>query len=58
MPLTLQSTAQQKVKETGDPGTPTPSNAPTQLLKELDHGKDYQYAHDHKNHFIDMGIST
>ena len=47
--------AQQKVKETGDLGVPlTLRNAPTQLMKELDHGKDYQYAHDHENHFVDM----
>ena len=47
--------AQQKVKETGDLSGPLPlRNAPTTLMKELDHGKDYQYAHDHENHFIDM----
>lgn len=47
--------AQLKVKETGDLGVPLPlRNAPTQLLKELDHGKVYQYAHDHKNNFISM----
>ena len=47
--------AQQKVKEMGDLGVPLPlRNAPTQLMKELDHGKDYQYAHDHENHFVDM----
>ncbi|MEK9608820.1 MAG: replication-associated recombination protein A [Flavobacteriaceae bacterium] len=47
--------AQLKVKETGDLGVPLPlRNAPTQLLKELDYGKDYQYAHDHKNNFIPM----
>ena len=47
--------AQLKVKETGDLGVPLPlRNTPTKLLKELDHGKDYQYAHDHKNNFIPM----
>ena len=47
--------AQQTVKETGDLGVPLPlSNAPTQLMKELDHGKDYQYAHDHQNNFVNM----
>ena len=47
--------AQQKVKETGDLGVPlTLRNASTQLMKELHHGKKYQYAHDHKNNFIDM----
>ena len=47
--------AQQTVKEMGDLLVPLPlRNAPTQLMKELDHGKDYLYAHDHENHFIDM----
>jgi putative ATPase len=47
--------AQQTVKETGDLGVPLPlRNAPTQLMKELDHGKDYQYAHDHQNNFVNM----
>jgi len=47
--------AQQTVKEMGDLSVPLPlRNAPTQLMKELDHGKDYLYAHDHENHFIDM----
>jgi putative ATPase len=23
-------------------------------MKELDYGKNYQYAHDHENHFVDM----
>ena len=47
--------AQQTVKEMGDLSVPLPlRNTPTQLIKELDHGKDYLYAHDHENHFIDM----
>ena len=47
--------AQQTVKETGDLGVPLPlRNAPTQLMRELDHGKDYQYAHDHQNNFVNM----
>ena len=47
--------AQQAVKKTGDLGIPLPlRNAPTQLMKELDHGKEYLYAHDHENNFIDM----
>ena len=29
-------------------------NAPTGLMKKLDYGKDYQYAHDYENHFILM----
>jgi putative ATPase len=43
------------VKERGALGVPLPlRNSPTQLMKELDYGKDYVYAHDHENHFIDM----
>ncbi|HPH60519.1 MAG TPA: replication-associated recombination protein A, partial [Candidatus Syntrophosphaera sp.] len=26
-------------------------NAPTQLMKELDYGKDYRYDHEHANHY-------
>jgi len=29
-------------------------NAPTKLMKSLDYGKDYQYAHDHDNNFVSM----
>ena len=29
-------------------------NAPTQLMKNLNYGKDYQYAHQHKGNFADM----
>lgn len=47
--------AQQIVKETGGLGIPLPlRNAPTQLTKELDYGKEYLYAHDHENNFINM----
>ncbi|MBK8945270.1 MAG: replication-associated recombination protein A [Ignavibacteriae bacterium] len=28
-------------------------NAPTKLMKSLDYGKDYKYAHDFENHFIE-----
>jgi putative ATPase len=34
---------------------PTPKhirNAPTKLMKELDYGKDYKYAHDFEGHFV------
>lgn len=27
-------------------------NAPTTLMKDLDYGKDYQYAHNHEDHFV------
>ena len=29
-------------------------NAPTKLMKELDYGKGYQYAHDAKEHLTNM----
>ena len=29
-------------------------NAPTKLMKDLEYGKDYQYAHNHPNHFVEM----
>ena len=28
-------------------------NAPTKLMKEIGYGKDYKYAHDYENHFIE-----
>mgnify|MGYP001168026752 FL=1 len=47
--------AQQLVKETGNLGVPLDlRNAPTELLKELGHGKNYQYAHSHENNFTKM----
>ncbi|WGK63601.1 replication-associated recombination protein A [Croceiramulus getboli] len=47
--------AQQAVKATGDLAVPLPlRNAPTKLMKELGYGDQYQYAHDHPNHFIDQ----
>ncbi|MBS9461728.1 replication-associated recombination protein A [Flagellimonas sp. 389] len=47
--------AQQKVKETGDLSVPlTIRNAPTKLMKDLGYGKGYDYAHDHKNNFVDF----
>jgi len=42
------------VKETGDLPVPLHlRNAPTKLMKELNYGKDYKYAHDFGDHFID-----
>jgi putative ATPase len=42
------------VKDTGDLPVPLHlRNAPTNLMKELNYGKDYKYAHDFSNHFID-----
>jgi len=45
--------AQKLVKDTGDLPVPLHlRNAPTQLMKELGYGKDYQYPHNHDDHFI------
>ena len=47
--------AQQAVKQTGDLSVPLEiRNAPTQLMKELNYGKGYQYAHDHMDNFVDF----
>ncbi len=47
--------AQQKVKETGDLSVPLHlRNAPTKLMKDLNYGKDYKYAHNHSGNFIDQ----
>ncbi len=46
--------AQQVVKATGDLSVPLAlRNAPTQLMKDLEYGKEYKYAHDHPNNFVD-----
>ena len=43
----------QMVKETGNLAVPLHlRNAPTQLMKELDYGKGYLYAHDYPNNFV------
>lgn len=45
--------AQSLVRQTGD--LPVPMhlrNAPTKMMKNMDYGKGYQYAHDHKNNFV------
>lgn len=45
--------ALQVVRETGDLPVPLAiRNAPTKLMKELNYGKEYQYAHDFENNFI------
>jgi len=47
--------AQEVVKRSGD--LPVPlylRNAPTRLMKDLDYGKDYQYAHDFEGNFADQ----
>ena len=49
------SKAQKLVSETGDLAVPLPlRNAPTELMKDLDYGKDYAYAHNYDGNFIDM----
>ncbi len=41
------------VKKTGNLPVPLQlRNAPTKLMKELDYGKNYKYAHDYKNNFV------
>ena len=47
--------AQQLVQKTGDLSVPLHlRNAPTKLMKDLNYGKDYKYAHNHENNFIDQ----
>ena len=43
------------VKKTGNLPVPLHlRNAPTKLMKDLNYGKDYQYAHSHEGNFIDL----
>ena len=45
--------AQQLVKQTGDLSIPLHlRNAPTKLMKELNYGLDYKYAHDFEGNFV------
>ena len=47
--------AQTLVKQHGDLPVPLAiRNAPTRLMKKLDYGKDYKYAHSYENNFIAM----
>lgn len=47
--------AQSLVKETGDLPVPLAvRNAPTKLMRDLDYGKDYAYAHAYEGNFTDM----
>ena len=49
------SQAQKLVRESGSLAVPLHlRNAPTQLMKSLDYGKDYLYAHDHQGNFVDQ----
>ncbi len=45
--------AQKLVRQTGDLPVPLHlRNAPTKLMKQLNYGKEYQYAHSHEGNFI------
>lgn len=47
--------AQSLVKKTGNLPVPLHlRNAPTGLMKEIGYGKNYQYAHDHDDNFVDL----
>lgn len=47
--------AQKVVNDTGDLAVPLHlRNAPSKLMKELDYGKNYQYAHSFEGNFIDQ----
>lgn len=47
--------AQSLVDKTGDLPVPLPiRNAPTGLMKNLDYGKGYKYAHDYPGNFVDQ----
>ena len=47
--------AQDTVQKTGNLPVPLPiRNAPTRLMKDLDYGKNYKYAHNFENNFVDM----
>jgi putative ATPase len=47
--------AMRVINETGDLPVPLSiRNAPTKLMKDMDYGKDYQYAHSFKGNFVSM----
>jgi ATPase related to the helicase subunit of the Holliday junction resolvase len=47
--------AQALVKQTGDLSVPLHiRNAPTKLMKQLNYGKDYQYAHAYEGNFVEQ----
>ncbi len=47
--------AQKLVKDTGDLSVPLHlRNAPTKLMKDLDYGKDYKYAHSYDQNFVEQ----
>jgi putative ATPase len=47
--------AQSTIKQTGDLAVPLHiRNAPTGLMKDIGYGKDYKYAHDFENNFVEQ----
>jgi len=49
--------AMQLVNETGDLSVPLNiRNAPTKLMKDLNYGKDYKYAHGYEGNFVDIEL--
>lgn len=49
--------AQEVVRRTGDLPVPLHiRNAPTKLMKDLNYGKDYKYAHEYEGNFADMEL--
>lgn len=47
--------AQKAVREYGDLSVPLHlRNAPTKLMKDLEYGKDYKYAHSYEGNFVEM----
>lgn len=47
--------AQSVIRQTGDLPVPLHiRNAPTKLMKDLNYGKDYQYAHEFEGNFVEM----
>ena len=47
--------AMAKVKQSGNLPVPLHlRNAPTKLMKDLNYGKDYDYAHSHEGNFVDL----
>lgn len=49
------NSAQELVRKTGDLSVPLHlRNAPTKLMKDLDYGKNYQYAHDFPENFVNQ----
>lgn len=52
--IAYESAKQDALKTIAEPVPLQIRNAPTQLMKELDYGKDYQYAHDYEDQLTTM----